>query len=169
MDHSVHGETILLVDNDPILCDLIAKMLVHQGYTVLQALSGEEALVTAARHTGTLQLLVTDILMPSMDGFRLADLLTVSRPEIQVLFISGHYDDSALVRQGLHQSQRPFLLKPFRQDELARAIREVLDCPTDRERDAFALILADPNAAAQPMQDRPLPHGLPRPCGFARV
>ncbi len=166
MGHSARGETILLVDNDPILSDLVTRALVHHGYAVLQALSGEEALVTAARHTGALPLLVTDILTPGMDGFRLADLLTVSRPEIRVLFISGHYDDSAGVRQGLRQSPRPFLLKPFTQGQLAGAIREELDRSPDRNRDPFALILADPNAAAQPMQDRPLPHGLPRALRF---
>ena len=166
MDHSAHAETILVVDSDPILCELIARMLVHQGYAVLQALSGEEALVTAARHAGALPLLVTEILMPGMDGFRIADLLTVSRPELRALFISGHYDDSAFVRQGLDQTQRPFLLKPFGQDELARVIREVLDRPTERDHDPFALILADPKAAAQPMQDRPLPHGLLRALRF---
>ena len=92
-----------------------------------QVLSGEEALVTAARYAGALPLLGTEILMPGMGGFRLADLLTVSRPETQVLFISGHYDDSALVRQGPHQFQRSFLLKPFHQGELSRTIREVLE------------------------------------------
>ena len=166
MDHSAYAETILVVDSDSIFCDLIARMLVHQGYAVLQARSGAEALVTAARHTGTLQLLVTDILMPAIDGFRLADLLTVSRPEIRVLFISSHYDDSAFVRQGLHQLPRPFLLKPFTQDQLARAIREALDHPPERDHDPFALILADPNAAAEPLQDTPPVHGLPRAVRF---
>ncbi len=166
MDQSAHAETILVVDNDPILRDLIARMLVHHGYAVLQALSGEEALVTAARHTGTLPLLVTDVLMPNMDGFRLADRLTVSHPEIRVLFISGHYDDSAGVRQGLHQSHRPFLLKPFTQDQLARAVRDSLDHPPDRDDDPFALILADPRTAAEPLQDTPPLQGLPRALRF---
>ena len=166
MDHSAQAETILVVDNDHIFHDLITRMLVHQGYGVLQAPIGAEALVTAARHTGTLQLLVTDILMPGMDGFRLADLLTVSRPEIRVLFISGHYDDSAFVRQGLHQLARPFLLKPFTQDQFARAIREALDYPPERDHDPFALILADPSAAAEPLHDTPPVHGLPRALRF---
>ena len=164
MDHSAYGETILLVDSDPVMRDLIARMLNHQGYTVLQALSGTEALVAAARHNGALPLLVTDILI--MDGFRLADLLTVSRPELRVLFISGHYDESAFVRQGLHQWPRPFLLKPFTQDQLAMAIRDALDHPLERDHDPFALILADPNAAAEPLQDTPPVHGLPRAVRF---
>ena len=166
MDHSTQAETILLVDSDAILCDLMARMLDHQGYAVLQALSGERALVAAARHAGSLPLLVTEILMPGMHGFSLADLLTVSRPGIRALFISGDYDDSAFVRQGLNQTQRPFLLKPFTQDQLASAIREALDRPRDRDHDPFALILADPKAAAQPMQDSALPQGLPRALRF---
>ena len=166
MDRSAHAETILVVDNDPITRDLITRMLDHRGYAVLQALSGEEALGVAASHAGSLPLLVTDILMPGMDGFRLADLLTVSRPEIRILFICDHYDDSALVRQGLGQTPRSFLLKPFGQDQLASAIREALDRPPDRDRDPFALILANPNAAVQPMQDRPLPDGLSRALRF---
>ena len=166
MDRSAHAETILVVDNDPITRDLIARMLDNRGYAVLQALSGEEALGAAASHAGSLPLLVTDILMPGMDGFTLADLLTVSRPEIRILFICDHYDDSALIRQGLGQTPRSFLLKPFGQDQLASAIREALDRPPDRDRDPFALILANPNAAVQPMQDRPLPDGLPRALRF---
>ena len=166
MDHSTQAETILVVDNDPILCNLIARILDHQGYAVLQALSGEEALVAAARHAGSLPLLVTEILMSGMDGFRLADLLAVSRPEIRALFICGHYGDSAGVPQGLYHTQRPFLLKPFRQDQLASAIREALDRPPDRDRDLFALVLADPKVAAQPMQEGPLPQGLPRALRF---
>ena len=141
-------------------------MLNHRGYAVLQALSGAEALATAARHTGTLQLLVTDILMPGMDGFRLADLLTVAHPEIRMLFISDHYDDSAGVHQGLHQSPRLFLLKPFTQDQLARAIQEALDSSPEHDHDPFALILADPSTAAKPLQDTPPVHGLPRALRF---
>ena len=166
MSHAQHVEVILLVDNDQIVRNLIGRMLAHQGYVVLEASRGEQALVTAAHHPGPLHLLVTDVMMPGMDGFRLADLLTVSRPEMGVLFISGHYGDSPAVRRGLHQSQRPFLLKPFRQDELATAIRMALDGPPDRDRDPFARILADPRIAAEPLQDSPPPHGIPRALRF---
>ena len=166
MGHSTQTESILVVDNNPILSDLITRMLDHDGYAVLQALSGEEALVSATRHAGPLPLLVTEILMRGMDGFRLADLLTVGHPEIRVLFISSHYNDSAFVRHGLDQMQRPFLLKPFGQGQLASAIREALDRPPDCDSDPFSLILADQKAAARAMQDGTSPDGLPRALRF---
>ncbi len=166
MEQSAHGETILLVDNDPIIRDLIARMLNHQGYAVLDARNGEEALATAAQYPDPIHLLVTDAKMPGMGGFRLADQFAVARPAMRALYITGHYDHDAAIRQGLHQSQQLFLLKPFRQDELAKAIREVLDRPTQQERDAFALILASPRVAAEPMRDTLPLQGIPRALRF---
>ncbi len=166
MPDSPHTETVLLADNDPIIRNLIARMLDHQGYNVLEAAGGEEALALAAQYPDPIHLLLTDARMPGIDGFGLADRLILPRPVMKVLYISGHYDDISGVRQGLHRYQRPFLLKPFHHDDLARTIREVLDRPTDRECDAFAFILTSPIAAAEPLEDSPPPQGIPRALRF---
>jgi len=87
---------------------------------------GESALAVAREHKGDLQLLVTDVVMPGMNGKELADRLTAERPDLRVLYISG-YAEHAVVRQGVLVEGIAFLSKPFDLSELARTVREVLD------------------------------------------
>lgn len=121
------GETILLVEDDPLIRRLIRHMLQGQGYQLLEACHGPAALSLAEDHRGPIDLLVTDVVMPQMDGFTLGEQLVDSHPETRVLFISGYADRSVRVRRGLKEASQAYLLKPFAQDRFLEAIREQLD------------------------------------------
>ena len=123
---STGSETILVVEDEPVVRRLTVRALAERGYRVLEAEDGESALVVAREHTGDLQLLVTDVVMPGMNGKDLADRLTAERPDLRVLYISG-YAEHAVVRQGVLVEGIAFLSKPFDLNELARTVREVLD------------------------------------------
>ena len=119
-------ETILLVDDEPAIRLLIRLMLEGQGYQVLEACNGHEALRCAADHRGPIDLLVSDVVMPKMNGFTLGERLVKSLPETRVLLLTGHADQSVAVRGGLKETGHAFLLKPFTQDRLLAAIGEQL-------------------------------------------
>ena len=117
---------ILLVDDDLPIRGLMKRGLEVQGYHVLEASDGDEALRVAADYRGSINLLVTDVVMPALDGFTLVERLPESHPETRVLFISGQADRSVGVRGGLKESGQAFLLKPFTQARLLGAIRKRL-------------------------------------------
>jgi signal transduction histidine kinase len=119
------SETILLAEDDETLRTLTARILTAQGYHVLEAADGVEALRVAEKHTGTLDLLTTDMVMPSMGGSDLANELTARRPGIKVLFVSGYTDDA--VGRGELQPGDAFLQKPVDPRMLARKVRQMLD------------------------------------------
>ena len=119
--------TILLVEDEPPIRRLLRRVLEDQGYRVVAACNGHQALSLATDHPGPIDLLVTDVVMPQMDGFALAEQLVESHPETRVLFVSGQADQSVAVRGGLREAGHAFLLKPFTQDHLLQAIRERLD------------------------------------------
>ena len=108
-------------------------MLESAGYVVLAAASGHEALRLAEHHTGSIHLLVTDVVMPGMHGHEVALLLAPTRPEMKVLYVSG-YPDASIVHQGLLKPGVAFLQKPFGPDVLTRKVREVLDLRRDDRR-----------------------------------
>jgi PAS domain S-box-containing protein len=118
-------ETVLVVEDEEPVRRLVRDILESRGYHVLQAESGHKALETAAAFQGPIDLLVTDIVMPKMNGRDLAHALSLLRPEMKVLFLSG-YTDQALINEGAGHGA-PFLQKPFTPDGLARKVREVLD------------------------------------------
>jgi CheY-like chemotaxis protein len=118
-------ETILLAEDDEVLRTLTARILVAQGYQVLEASDGVEALRVAEGHTGALDLLTTDMVMPSMGGHDLASELSARRPGLKVLFVSGYTDDA--VGRGELQPGDAFLQKPVDPRMLARKVRQVLD------------------------------------------
>jgi signal transduction histidine kinase len=119
------SETILLVEDDEVLRTLTARILTAQGYHVLEASDGVEALRVAEKHRGTLDLLTTDMVMPSMGGHDLANELAARRPGIKVLFVSGYTDDA--VGRGDLQPGDAFLQKPVDPSMLARKVRQMLD------------------------------------------
>ncbi|HET6777298.1 MAG TPA: ATP-binding protein [Gemmatimonadales bacterium] len=119
-------ETVLVVEDEPVVRRLTVRALTERGYHVLEAEDGESALSVAREHQGDLQLLVTDVVMPGMNGKELADRLAADRPDLRVLYISG-YAEHAVVRQGVLVEGIAFLSKPFDLSELARTVREVLD------------------------------------------
>ncbi len=120
------SETVLLAEDEPAVRAIAQQVLERQGYTVLAAPSGADALALAAQHGVTIHLLLTDVVMPGMSGRDLADRLTAQRPGIRVLYISG-YTDNAIVRHGMLEPGLAYLQKPFRPDALVRKVREVLD------------------------------------------
>ena len=119
-------ETILLVEDEAAVRNLSRRILDAAGYTVLAAASGAEALGLCATHAEHLDLLVTDVVMPQMNGRLLAERITALRPDIRVLYMSGYTDD-AIVQHGVLEAGTWFLSKPFRGGDLTRKVREVLD------------------------------------------
>jgi two-component system cell cycle sensor histidine kinase/response regulator CckA len=121
-------ETILLVEDEQGVRSLARAVLEAQGYTVLAAEDPEKAIQTSEAHPGPIALLLTDVVMPKMNGRRLAEYLAFLRPEMRILYMSS-YPDEALVRQGVTEAGSPFLQKPFAPDSLVMKVREVLDAP----------------------------------------
>ncbi|MFN8487950.1 MAG: PAS domain S-box protein [Caldilineaceae bacterium] len=119
-------ETILLVEDEEPVRRLVQFVLQAQGYTVLEARDGQEALRVAEQHQAAIHLLVTDLVMPHMSGRQLADQLRQIRPNIGILFMSG-YTDEAVIRHGLLEANVAFLQKPFNPAVLAHKVRELLD------------------------------------------
>ncbi|MET0619316.1 MAG: PAS domain S-box protein, partial [Thermoanaerobaculia bacterium] len=121
------SETVLLVEDEAEVRRLVERLLRMQGYAVIAAASPAEA-ITAARAAGKIDLLVTDVIMPGMNGREMARLLAAERPRMRVLYMSG-YTDAAIAQQGILPPGTAFLSKPFTPDVLARKVREVLDAP----------------------------------------
>jgi len=119
-------ETILLVEDDKHVRVLARKLLTRAGYQVLEAEGAAEALALAARHTSSIHLLLSDVVMPRMGGRQLADKLLAERPGIKVMFMSGYTDDSIL-RHGVLASGISLLQKPFTRESLLHQVRQILD------------------------------------------
>ncbi len=115
--------TILVVDDEEAIRRMMQRMLGTSGYTVLQACSAMEALSVCEEQGAALQLVVTDVTMPGMNGFDLAQRISERWPAVRVLFISGCANDLSVRRQ---LYERPMLAKPFTRDELANKVRELL-------------------------------------------
>src|SRR6266496_1985402 len=122
------GGTVLVVEDDEQLRRLTHRALAAHGYTVLEADRGRAALDIARRHQGTIDLLLTDIVMPDTNGRQLADTLRAARPGLRVLYMSG-YPDGAIASQGMLESGVAYLAKPFTTDAITRKVREVLEAP----------------------------------------
>jgi len=126
---SVRGsETILLVEDDEMIRNLVQKVLQANGYRVLVAANGRNAEQVAGQHDGPIHLLVTDVVMPGMNGREVAQRLAGARAGIKVLYLSGYTDD-AIVHHGVLEPGVAFLQKPFTPAVLGRKVREVLDRP----------------------------------------
>jgi two-component system cell cycle sensor histidine kinase/response regulator CckA len=126
---SVRGsETVLVVEDDEMIRKLIHKVLKANGYTVLVAASGGDAERVAGQHDGPIHLLMTDVVMPGLNGREVARRLTAVRAGIRVLYLSGYTDD-AIVHHGVLEPGVAFLQKPFSPTVLGRKVREVLDSP----------------------------------------
>jgi two-component system cell cycle sensor histidine kinase/response regulator CckA len=119
-------ETVLLVEDEMSVRDLACRVLAQCGYIVLAAGHPQEALALSKEHAGGIPLLITDVVMPGMSGKVLAEQLVASRPEMQVLYISG-YTDNAIVHHGVLDTGVHFVQKPFTPSILARKVRELLD------------------------------------------
>jgi CheY-like chemotaxis protein len=122
------NETVLLVDDEPALRRLVARVLRSRGYRVLEAGHPKDALTLLDDHPDDIQLLVTDIVMPEMGGRLLASRVQAAHPDTRVLYMSG-YSDGAVVQNGMLEPGMAFLQKPFTPGALAQKVREVLDSP----------------------------------------
>jgi len=120
------GETLLLVEDEDSVRDVVAEILEAHGYRVLVCRDGEEALAVAAAHEGAIDLMLSDVVMPGLNGRELAERIRPTRPAMKILFMSGYTQD-AVVRQGVREGDVEFIAKPFRAAELAVRVREVLD------------------------------------------
>jgi two-component system, cell cycle sensor histidine kinase and response regulator CckA len=123
---STGSETILLVEDEVGVRNLVRLSLQRVGYTVLEAHDGNEALLLCEHHEGAIDLILTDVIMPKMSGRELADRFVAMRPAVRFLFMSG-YTARAIVRHGVFDPQTPFLAKPFTAATLTAKVRETLD------------------------------------------
>jgi CheY-like chemotaxis protein len=121
-------ETILLVEDEEAVGALCRAVLEGQGYVVLLARNGREAIAIADKLPGAVDLLLTDVVMPELSGRELVEALRTRSPGTRVLYMSGHTDD-AVVQHGIRKGADAFIQKPFRPAELARKVRALLDHP----------------------------------------
>ncbi|HEY6549192.1 MAG TPA: ATP-binding protein [Vicinamibacteria bacterium] len=119
-------ETVLVVEDEPAVRDLVREILAAAGYVVLEAASGAEALRRSRDHQGPIHLLMTDVVMPGMSGPELANQITSTRPGLRILFTSGYASDD-LGPHGVLGPGRAFVQKPLTPDDLAERVREILD------------------------------------------
>ena len=120
------GETVLLVEDEPAVREMAALTLREKGYTVLEAVNGEEGLRIAQHQNGKIDLVLTDVVMPVMGGKEMADALHAVQPRIRILLTSGYTED-AIAHHGVLRPGIAFLQKPYMTATLARKVREVLD------------------------------------------
>lgn len=120
------AETILLVEDDGMLRSLCERILLQLGYRVLQASASRDAISVAGEHGSRIDLLLTDVVMPGMNGRELAERLLAVHPEMKVLYTSGYTED-VIVRHGVMNEAVSFIGKPYTAPQLARKIRDVLD------------------------------------------
>ena len=118
-------ETLLIVEDEGSLRAALCEFLIRLGYTVLAASSGEEAILLASEREH-LDLLLTDVVMPRMNGRELSETLRSLRPDLKVIYMSGYTDD-AVLRYGIHGQRTAFLQKPFGLSALARKVRDAFD------------------------------------------
>jgi PAS domain S-box-containing protein len=125
-----HGETVMVVEDEEGVRELVRRVLLRHGYRVLEARHGKDALTEAERYPERIDLLLTDVVMPEMSGVTLAGELRERRPDIRVLFMSG-YTPEEILRRGAGDPGLALLQKPFAGEELARVVRATLDAPTE--------------------------------------
>ncbi len=130
-------ETILLVEDEDTLRRVTRIVLELGGYRVLEARDGREALEICERHTDLIHLMITDVVLPEMNGSKIAQRVARFRPRVRTLFVSGH-TESAIHHYGVLDSGVDFLQKPVDVNALLHKVREILDRPTLLVRDRRA-------------------------------
>jgi PAS domain S-box-containing protein len=120
------SETVLVVEDEDVVRSMTCRGLREHGYTVLEARNGAEALAVVEENLGSIDLVVSDVVMPEVGGRELAARLTLLDPALPVLYMSG-YTGEDVVQRGLMDADAPFQQKPFTPDGLARSVRELLD------------------------------------------
>jgi two-component system, cell cycle sensor histidine kinase and response regulator CckA len=123
-------ETVLLVEDEDSVRQLVRETLESRGYRVLEAANGQSALTVAANHPDPIHLVITDVVMPGLNGHELVQQLLPTRQKIKVLYLSGYAQD-AFSTPLAAEAQKTFLQKPFTLQSLARKVREILGPPTN--------------------------------------
>lgn len=134
---SAREKTILVVEDQDALRRVTGKILERGGYKVLEARDGREALQICEQHTDSIHLMITDVVLPEMNGPKVAQRVARLRPTVRTLFVSGHAE-SEIHRYGVSDSGADLLQKPFDVDALLYKVREMLDRPTLQVREGRA-------------------------------
>jgi CheY-like chemotaxis protein len=120
------AETVLLVEDEELVRRLTCEILRRNGYQVLEAADGVDALAVLRQHPGRIHLLLTDVVMPRMSGYELVEQVRPLRPDMHILYVSG-YSEEAIARQGQLTEGIELLAKPFTPGVLTAKIRQLLD------------------------------------------
>jgi len=120
------SETILIVEDDKEVRKLAVRILTRQGYSVLDGSYGDEAFDVCRQHKGPIHLLLTDVVMPGLDGRALSESLSKLHPEMKVLYMSGYTEDT-VIHRGVMEKGMNYIQKPFTVSGLINKVREVLD------------------------------------------
>jgi CheY-like chemotaxis protein len=123
------SETVLLVEDEDSVRQLVRETLESRGYHLLEAANGKDALALAAAYPDPIHLVITDVVMPGLSGHELAQQLLAARPTLKVLYLSG-YAQEAFSTPAAAEAQKTFLQKPFTLQSLTRKVREILGPPT---------------------------------------
>jgi two-component system, cell cycle sensor histidine kinase and response regulator CckA len=126
LTHGVGSEIVLIVEDDEAIRRVAVRVLRNEGYSVLQAASAEEALEMDAHALARVDLMITDVVLPGLNGRQLADALRSTHPDMRVLFVSGYTED-AIVHHGVLDEGIAFLPKPFSPRALLSRVRTMLD------------------------------------------
>jgi DNA-binding NtrC family response regulator len=119
-------ETILLVEDNEEIRKLAMEFLAKQGYKVLEACHGDDGLSICKQHQGPIDLVLTDVVLPGIDGQELVEHLLTLRPGMKVVYMSG-YPIDLITHQSISETKKVFLQKPFKLDALGQKVREALD------------------------------------------
>jgi PAS domain S-box-containing protein len=119
-------ETVLVVEDEPSVRTSLTRILERQGYTVLGASHGGEAMRISSEHRGAIDLVISDLMMPEMSGREFIDRFSAARPDSHVLFMSGYTDDDVQLR-GLVEARQAFIEKPFTVEQITLKVRQVLE------------------------------------------
>jgi len=130
------------VEDEPTILRMTRMMLEKKGYTVLPAATPGEAEEKAQNHSGSIDLLMTDVVMPEMNGRDLAEKITALYPGIRLLFMSG-YTANVIAHQGVLDDGVAFIQKPFSMADMTAKVREVLDPPPDKDISTVSKSSAD--------------------------
>jgi len=125
LNPSANRRTILVVEDDPSVRGLVREILESAGHSVLVASDGLDAIRVAKNHAGVIDLMLTDVIMPSMNGRDLADRLATTRPDMDVLYMTGHRED-AIAHQGVLEAGVSLIAKPFSRGDLLNRIESML-------------------------------------------
>jgi CheY-like chemotaxis protein len=118
--------TVLLVEDDAIVRKLFRRILIKNGYTVLEAQNGEDAVGISKGCDGPIELMITDVIMPRMGGREAAEQIRLSRPQMKIIYMSG-YSDTAILDDDILDKEMNFIQKPFSPEKLTHLVRRVMD------------------------------------------